>query len=60
MFYSTNLYKGTRYYGDRTLVVEIWMHRDADDFSGLTFQEWDPSAGTNDASSPVAILVNSI
>ena len=27
--------------------------------SGLTFQEWDPSAGTDDASAPVAMLVNS-
>ena len=28
--------------------------------SGLTFQEWDPSTGTDDASAPVTILVNSI
>ena len=27
--------------------------------SGLTFQEWDPSAGTDDTSVPVAMLVNS-
>ena len=27
--------------------------------SGLTFQEWDPSAGTDDASGPVAMVVNS-
>ncbi len=31
----------------------------ADDTSGLTFQEWDPSAGTDDTSVPVAMLVNS-
>jgi hypothetical protein len=34
-------YKGTRYSdGDRALVVELWLHRVADDLSGLTFQEW--------------------
>ncbi len=27
--------------------------------SGLTFQEWDPSAGSDDTSAPVAMLVNS-
>ena len=44
-------YKGTRYYdGDRALVVELWLHQVADDLSGLTFQEWDPSAGTDDFS----------
>ena len=53
-------YKGTRYAdGDSTLVVELWLHRVADDLSGLTFQEWDPSAGTDDTSAPVTMLVNS-
>jgi hypothetical protein len=53
-------YKGTRYSdGDSALVVELWLHRVADDLSGLTFQEWDPSVGTDDTSVPVAILVNS-
>ena len=53
-------YKGTRYSdGDSALVVELWLHRVADDTSGLTFQEWDPSAGTDDTSVPVAMLVNS-
>ena len=53
-------YKDTRYYeGDRTLIVELWLHRVVDDLSGLTFQEWDPSGGTDDVSSPVAMLVNS-
>jgi hypothetical protein len=53
-------YKGTRYSdGDSSLVVELWLHRVADDLSGLTFQEWDPSVGTDDTSAPVAILVNS-
>ncbi len=27
--------------------------------SGLTFQEWDPSTGTDDASAPVTMVVNS-
>jgi hypothetical protein len=53
-------YKGTRYsHGDSVLVVELWLHRVADDTSGITFQEWDPSAGTDDTSVPVAMLVNS-
>ncbi len=55
-------YKGTRYSdGDSALVVELWLHRvqEADDLSGLTFQEWDPSVGTDDTSTPVAMLVNS-
>jgi hypothetical protein len=46
-------------YGDIALVVELWLHRVADDTSGLTFQEWDPSAGTDDTSAPVATFVNS-
>jgi hypothetical protein len=53
-------YKDTRYSdGDRVLVVELWLHRVVDDLSGLTFQEWDPSAGTDDTSAPVAMIVNS-
>ncbi len=53
-------YKGTRYSdGDSALVVELWLHRVSDDLSGLTFQEWDPSSGTDDTSAPVAMLVNS-
>ncbi len=53
-------YKGTKYsHGDSALVVELWLHRVAHDASGLTFQEWDPSAGTDDTSAPVAMLVNS-
>jgi hypothetical protein len=54
-------YKGTRYSdGDSALVVELWLHRVADDLSGLTFQEWDPSAGSDDTSVPVSMIVNSI
>ncbi len=30
-----------------------------DDLSGLTFQEWDPSAGSDDTSPPVTMFVNS-
>ncbi len=53
-------YKCTRYSdGDSALVVELWLHRVADDLSGLTFQEWDPSAGSDDTSAPGAMLVNS-
>jgi hypothetical protein len=37
----------------------LLLHRVADDLSGLTFQEWDPSAGSDDTSAPVAMLVNS-
>jgi hypothetical protein len=29
------------------------------DLSGLTFQEWDPSSGTDDESPPVTMIVNS-
>ncbi len=44
-------YKDTRHSdGDNTLVAELWLHRVADDLSGLTFQEWDPSEGTDDTS----------
>ncbi len=53
-------YKGTRYSdGDSALIVELWLHRVDDDLSGLTFQEWDPSAGSDDTSAPVVMLVNS-
>jgi hypothetical protein len=50
-------YKGTRYSdGDNTLVVELWLHRVTDDLSGLTFHQWDPSAGSDDTSVPVAMV----
>jgi hypothetical protein len=53
-------YKGTRYSdGDSVLVVELWLHRVVHDVSGLTFQEWDPSSGSDDTSAPVTMLVNS-
>jgi hypothetical protein len=53
-------YKGTRYSdGDSVLVVELWLHRVPDDLSGLTFQEWDPSSGSDDTSDPLSMFVNS-
>ena len=36
----------------------MWLYRVAEDLSGLTFQELDPS-GSDDTSAPVAMLVNS-
>jgi hypothetical protein len=52
--------KGTRYSdGDSDLVVESWFHRVVDDVSGLTFQEWDPSEGSDDTNAPVTMIVNS-
>jgi hypothetical protein len=57
---GSHTYRVTKYYdGDNTLVVELWLHRLADDLSGMTFQEWDPSAGTDDTSTPVTMLINS-
>ena len=35
------------------------MHRVDEDASGLTFEEWDPSADTDASESPVAMIVNS-
>ncbi len=32
-----------------------WLYRVNDDLSGLTFLEWDPSGGTDDASVPVVM-----
>jgi hypothetical protein len=53
-------YKGIRYSdGDKTLVVELWLHRVTDDLSGLTFQEWDPSTSSDETSAPVEMIVNS-
>jgi hypothetical protein len=46
-------------YKDSALVVELWFHRVDDDLSGLTFQEWDPSPGSDDTRVPVTMLVNS-
>jgi hypothetical protein len=33
--------------GDCALLVDVWLHRVDEDASGLTFEEWDPSADTD-------------
>ena len=45
--------------GDCALVVDVWLHRVDEDASGLTFEEWDPSADTDVSEAPVAMIVNS-
>jgi hypothetical protein len=53
-------YKGVLFgNGDFALVVDVWLHRVDEDTSGLTFEEWDPSTGTDASESPVAMIVNS-
>ncbi len=53
-------YKGVRFgNGDCTLLVDVWLHRVDEDASGLTFEEWDPSADTDASEAPVAMIVNS-
>jgi hypothetical protein len=53
-------YKGVRFgNGDYALVVDVWIHRVDEDASGLTFEEWDPSADTDVSEAPVAMIVNS-
>jgi hypothetical protein len=53
-------YKGVRFgNGDHALVVDVWLHRVDEDASGLTFEEWDPSADTDASEAPVAMIVNS-
>jgi hypothetical protein len=37
----------------------VWLHRVDEDSSGLTFEEWDPSADTDASETPVAMIVNS-
>jgi hypothetical protein len=50
-------YKGCRFYnGDCALVMDVWLHRVDEDDSGLTFEEWDPSADTDASTSPVAMI----
>ncbi len=39
-------------------MVDVWIHRLVDDASGLTFEEWDPSADTDTSQAPVAMIVN--
>jgi hypothetical protein len=53
-------YKGVCFgNGDCALVVDVWLNRVDEDASGLTFEEWDPSADTDASESPVAMIVNS-
>jgi hypothetical protein len=53
-------YKGVHFgNGDCALVVDVWFHRVDEDASGLTFEEWDPSADTDASEVPVTMIVNS-
>ena len=53
-------YKGVRFEnGDCGLMVDVWLHRVDEDTSGLTFEEWDPSADTDTSQAPVEMIVNS-
>ena len=40
-------------------MVDLWLHRVDEDVSGLSFEEWDPSADTDSSQSPVTMIVNS-
>ncbi len=40
-------------------MVDVWLHRVDEDVSGLTFEEWDPSADTDASQAPVTMIVNS-
>jgi hypothetical protein len=52
-------YKGVRFGKcDCALLVDVWLHRVDEDASGLTFEEWDPSADTDVSEAPVAMIVN--
>ncbi len=42
--------------GDCHLVVDVWLQRVDEDDSGLTFEEWDPSADTDAWEAPVAMM----
>ena len=54
------VYKGTRFYnGDRALKVKRWLHRVAEDASGLTFEEWDPTKDIDNTQPPVPMIINS-
>ena len=50
-------YKGCRFYnGDCVLVVDVCLYRVDEDVSGLTFEEWDPSVGTDVSTPPVTMI----
>jgi hypothetical protein len=53
-------YKGVLFgSGDCVLLVDVWLHRVNEDASGLTFEEWEPSADTDASEAPVVMIVNS-
>ncbi len=53
-------YKDVRFgNGDCALVVDVCLHRVDEDASGLTLEEWDPSADTDASETPVVMIVNS-
>jgi hypothetical protein len=53
-------YKGVCFgNGDYALVVDVCLHRVDEDTSGLTFEEWDPSADTDASEAPVTMIVKS-
>ena len=54
------VYKGVRFYnGDKAIVVKRWLHRLAEDASGLTFVEWDPEAEADPDAPPAELILNS-
>ncbi len=40
-------------------MVDVWLHREDEDASGLTFEEWDLSVDTDGSEAPVVMIVNS-
>ena len=58
---SFEVYKGMRFYnGEKALTVKRWLHRMDADGSGLTFEDWDPSAEDLDPNAqPAFMIVNS-
>jgi hypothetical protein len=53
-------YKGVHFgNGDCVLQVDVCLYRVDEDTSGLTFEEWDPSADTDASEAPVTMIVNS-
>ena len=55
------VYKATRFYnGDRALKVKRWLHRVAEDATGLTFEEWDPTKDVDNSQPPIPMIINSI
>ena len=40
-------------------VMKRWLHRVAEDASGLTFEEWDPTKDVDNSQPPVPMIINS-